>query len=302
VLKRGKADQLNDYCIILNPAARAVRRREVVSQLPTVARGACVRLTARPGHATELAKNAVREGFKTIIAAGGDGTVNEVLRGMVGSSARLGVLPLGTMNVFARELRLPLDWEEAWHRVRTGSSRHVDLGWANDVPVAQLAGVGFDAEVVRSVSAAAKERFGPLAYAWEAMRRMGGSLPRLKVETAEFETAQAVWVLVGLGRLYGGPFPVFPKGNNTNGLLDVIVVENLTYKQLPSIFSRLMSGTHAALPGLRYFQTESLCVREALSRRGGPSMSEPALEVDGEWRGRAAVRFGVTPGGLCVVA
>lgn len=257
-----------------------------------------MRLTEAPGHATELAKIAVAQGFKTIVAGGGDGTVNEVLRGIAGSQVRLGVLPLGTMNVFARELALPLNWEAAWERILRGDSRWVDVGWANGAPIAQLAGVGFDAEVVESVSARCKLYAGPLAYLGAAWRRLRRPLPRLTVEAAEIGTRSAVWVLVGLGRYYGGPFPVFSRGSNIDGLLDVIVVESFDARKILGILARLSWAGHTRLPGITYFQTSKLVVRShALS----PSlMEEPALEVDGEWRGRGPVEFGVTPRSLCV--
>ena len=138
---------MEDCCIVLNPRARAAHRLQLENQLSGVARGATVRLTSGPGDAEFLARDAARQGFRTVVAAGGDGTVNEVLRGIVGTPARLGVLPVGTVNVFARELGLPLDWEEAWARILKGRERTVDVGGANDSPFIQLAGVGFVAPV-----------------------------------------------------------------------------------------------------------------------------------------------------------
>ncbi|MEI7775726.1 MAG: diacylglycerol kinase family protein [Verrucomicrobiota bacterium] len=289
---------MKDHCIILNPAARIARRKRVAERLAQLAGEACIRLTESSGHATELARIAVAQGFKTIVAGGGDGTVNEVLRGIAGAQVRLGVLPLGTMNVFARELALPLKWEAAWERILRGDSRWVDLGWVNGAPIAQLAGVGFDAEVVESVSARWKLYAGPLAYVAAACRRLGRPLPRLTAQAAEIGTLPAAWVLVGLGRYYGGPFPVFPRGSNTNGLLEVVVVDSFDPRKALNSLTRLAWAGHTQLPGITYFQTSKLLVR---SSAASPSLlEEPALEVDGEWRGRGAVEFSVTPRGLCV--
>jgi diacylglycerol kinase family enzyme len=99
---------MKDYCIVLNPQARGARQLEVLHFIADVARDAEIRVTTAPGEAESFAREAAAEGFGAVIAAGGDGTVNEVLRGLAGTYARLGVLPLGTMNVFARELGLPI--------------------------------------------------------------------------------------------------------------------------------------------------------------------------------------------------
>ena len=289
---------MRDYCIILNPAAKAARDKQVAWQLATVAKDARVCLTEAPGHATLLAKQAASQGFKTIVAGGGDGTVNEVLQGIVGLDVRLGVLPLGTMNVFARELALPLDWEDAWARILRGGCRRVDLGHANGLPIAQLAGVGFDAEVVQSVSTWSKMHFGPLAYVDAALRRLAKPLPRLTVEASEIGSRPAAWVLVGLGRLYGGPFPVFPRGSNTSGLLDVLLVERFDVESALRSVARMAWAGHTHLPGITYLQTSELHVSSRPTPEG--HHSDPALEIDGEWRGRAPVKFGITRGGINV--
>ena len=118
--------------LIFNPAARgdkARRFRESLGQL----RNECTLLeTTGPGSATALAAQAVHDGCKTIVASGGDGTVNEVVNGLAQArsglgQAQLGILPLGTMNVFARELGIPLSPRRAWETVRLGQARAVDL-------------------------------------------------------------------------------------------------------------------------------------------------------------------------------
>ena len=101
-------------CVIFNPSARGEKAKKFRAHLEEAGHDWALKPTTRPGAARSLAAEAVREGFKTIVAAGGDGTLNEVLNGMADvpegfSTARLGVLPLVTINVFARELRLPLN-------------------------------------------------------------------------------------------------------------------------------------------------------------------------------------------------
>lgn len=256
---------------------------QLVDQLGEVARGATVRLTTAPGDAEGLARAAAREGFKTVVAAGGDGTVNEVLCGIVGTSARLGVLPVGTANVFARELGIPLDWEEAWVRIGQGREQLVDVGWANGSPFIQLAGVGFDGEVIAAVTPHSKTLLGPGAYVLSGLLQIGKPRPTLRVEAEGLPVMEGVWVMVGLGRFYGGPIGMFPRASNTDGLLDVLVVKDLGLLSSLCYMAGIPLGWHTRMAGIEYFQTRRLRVE-----------GDVAMELDGESRGRGPVDFRVS--------
>jgi diacylglycerol kinase (ATP) len=275
---------MKDYCIVLNPQARGARQLEVIHSIADVARDAEIRVTSAPHEAEKFARQAAAEGFGAVIAAGGDGTVNEVLRGLLGTKARLGVLPLGTMNVFARELGLQLDWENAWAAILRGRTREVDLGLANGLPFAQLAGVGFDADVVAGVTSEAKRRFGAGAYAWSALRQIGSPAGVLEIQAAGLPPIEGVWVLVGNGRFYGGPFPVFPRAKNDDGLMDVLVLRDIRAAEALKYLLGVPLGWHTRFDGVSYLQTETLAVK------GGA-----ALELDGEFIGRGDVDFAVKP-------
>jgi YegS/Rv2252/BmrU family lipid kinase len=254
-------------------------------------------MTEGPGHAEALAREAVGLGFQTIVAGGGDGTINEVLRGIAGSDVRLGVLPLGTMNVFARELKLPLEWKEAWEMIAGGGERRVDLGWANDMPLAQLAGVGFDAQAISRVHPELKRRLGPVAYVWAGVMELFTHMPLLNVICEGHPPMHGVWVALGTGRYYGGPFPVFPDAANGDGLLNVMVVRDLSLKCLMQGFCTLPFGWHTKMDAITYFQTRSLRVELAQGAEGHPS-----LELDGELRGHVPVDFRIDQNALRVAA
>ena len=121
-----------DIALIFNPTARgnkAVKFRQWLDQLPNYV--TLIETTA-PGSGSDLAAQAIKNGFRTIVASGGDGTINEVVNGIerkkqVLERVSLGILPLGTMNVFARELGIPLSIKNAWNTVLLGHSRKVDL-------------------------------------------------------------------------------------------------------------------------------------------------------------------------------
>lgn len=254
-------------------------------------RGLEIRVTVAPGHAQELAREAVEEGFKTVVAAGGDGTVNEVLAGIAHADVRLGVLPLGTMNVFAREQGLPLDWENALARIVRGKSKRVDLGVANGLPFAQLAGVGFDARVIEGVSRKAKRVWGAAAYLLSAWQELEHAQPVVRVFVDGIPVREAEWVLLGLGRFYGGGFPVFPRAHSADGLLDVLLIQRVKGLRALRYLLGVPWGGHIRMPGIEYIQTERVRIE-----------GEAGWELDGEFRGRGNVDFGIRPGALEIVA
>src|ERR1035441_8864986 len=164
-------------CVIFNPAARGDKARRFRRHLDDIGRESTLKHTAAVGDARRLAAEAVSEGFDSIVAAGGDGTLNEVVNGMGDvpdgfERARLGVLPLGTVNVFARELAIPTKLETAWAAIRQGRETRIDLPradyHADGTPgrryFAQMAGAGLDARAVEQVQWQLKKRIGQLAY------------------------------------------------------------------------------------------------------------------------------------------
>src|SRR5881396_488151 len=124
---------MTDIAVILNPTAGSPETlRDWQDRVESIARGCPIRVTSHPGGAEALARRAVEDGFGRIVAAGGDGTVNQVANGIAGANAVLGILPMGTVNVFAMELGLPSnDLELCWDIVEAGNIRLVDLPSAN---------------------------------------------------------------------------------------------------------------------------------------------------------------------------
>ncbi len=223
--------------IIFNPTARGDKARQLIPLLEEFSREAGLYPTHGPGDARRLAREAVLKGAKTIVAAGGDGTVNEVINGLAEAEcglerARLGVLPLGTVNVFAKEVGIPDDLRAAWEVIRQGSEWRIDLPQASFVhhgqPVlrsfVQLAGAGLDSRAIANVRWTEKKRLGQLAYALAGIRALCEHLPRLRVTLPDGGEDSGELILIGNGRFYGGHFPVFQKADMADGLLDLVVV------------------------------------------------------------------------------
>ena len=283
------------YPVIFNPRARSQKGGRVLRFLMSHANRFALFATNHAGEAQELAHRFAASGEPVVIAAGGDGTLNEVVRGLAGSKTLLGVLPAGTMNVFAREMGIPFDsLERAFLVIERGFVRDVDLFEANGAPFVQMAGVGFDAMVIEETTWEAKKMLGPLAYLLAAVKVLGEEPPKLEVICADGRREEGVAVLAGNGSLYGGQFKFFPSANNHDSKLDVLVYKEAGYRLVLDSLRGLAFGGIDLVDSTSYFQSEDFIVR---------SDREVPVEVDGELIGRySEVRFVETANRLRVLA
>jgi diacylglycerol kinase (ATP) len=284
---------MNSTLVILNPAAHSERARRQRTRVESIARNSVICPTSCSGEAESLTRRAVQEGFETIVAAGGDGTIHEVVNGLAGTDVVLGLLPLGTMNVFATELGLPThNLGLCWHIIENGNTRLVDLPSANQEHFAQLAGVGLDAQVVKETSLRLKRSFGPLSYLIQAAQIAARVPPELKIESENASIDEGSFVLVGNGRFYGGPFPFFKQAVIDDGLLDVIVFKRLGYLEIIRYLQNVLFSSDISAPEVEYFQTPQLRVS---SEQAVP------VELDGELVGNCPVEFRVQKRSLRVL-
>jgi len=240
-----------------------------------------IRFTSAAGDARKIAAAAAAEGAKIVVAAGGDGTVSEVANGLAGSATALGVLPIGTMNVFSKELGLPAVLSEAWNVILKGTSREIDLPLANDLHFVQLAGVGLDAQIVKETTWQAKKKFGPLSYFFSALQVATRPQPRLLVE-CNGERYHCSFVIVGNGRYYGSKITLFPKARMDDGKLDMLFFKDLGFLDIMRYVFGVLLRTHTGLAGVKYLQTDDATVT---------SENEVPVELDGELSGATPVRF-----------
>jgi YegS/Rv2252/BmrU family lipid kinase len=273
---------LNRICIIANPAARGVSTR--LERLRQLQRNVVIRTTDGPGDAEAQAERAVDQGYTTIVAAGGDGTINEVVNGIGNAPIALGILPMGTVNVLAMELGIPFDLVSAWKVIRAGHVRLIDQATANGHTFVQMAGVGVDAQIVERNNRQVKQVLGPLSYLLTATQVAAKRPPRLLVTSAEHPGVTGSFVLVGNGRFYGGPFPLFAHADMQDGLLDVYVFKYMNYLHLMRYFRGMLFGSLSRFSDVTYFKTRHLLVEASLP---------VPLEADGELAGHSPVEFAV---------
>lgn len=291
-------------CVIFNPAAKGDKARRFRQHLETVAGECAIKPTTCAGDARRLARQAVEEGFQTVIAAGGDGTVNEVLNGLGDAQngfdrARLAVLPLGTVNVFARELAMPLRVEKAWQAILSGGEITIDLPWAEYQTTAgkvrryfaQLAGAGLDATAVEMVEWPLKKRIGPLAYVWAGLKAMTAPMSKINVRVGD-QNLSGELVLLGNGKFYGGSYRVFPDAELCDGNLEVRVFPKVNWLTLARCGPQmLLNGT---LPDSSALSTSGSVVQVS-------SEARTPVEIDGELAGVLPATFSLEPARLRVV-
>ncbi|TAK98167.1 MAG: diacylglycerol kinase family lipid kinase [Verrucomicrobia bacterium] len=291
-------------CVIFNPAAKGEKSRRFFANLDSIAAQCKLKRTAGPGDATRLATEAVQQGFDTIIAAGGDGTLNEVVNGLgvIGeelSRVRLGFLPLGTVNVFARELGIPSRPEEAWKIILRGREKTIDLpyfefradGEIQRQYFAQMAGAGLDAAAIAAVSWELKKRIGPLAYVVAGLKALHAPRPRLTVTSAN-GSATGELVLFGNGRFYGGEFQLHPRAAMDDGLIDACVLARTNWLTLLRCGPSLL---------LRNRVPESLVTRLQAREFSITADSPARFEVDGELAGELPAKVSVRTRALRVI-
>lgn len=285
--------------IILNPRARSRRAAGLLEQVKAVSPVARVFATSEAGEARALAARLSREGYPKLVVAGGDGTINEVVNGLadagLDSAPALGILPSGTMNVFARELKLPgRDLQRCWETIENSDGKPVDLWRADGHFFVQLAGIGLDADIIAHTTWEMKVRYGPLSYVMAGLREMRAFRETVIVRAEGHPEREAAYLLAGNGALYGGPFRLFPEARIDDQLLDVVLVEKHGYRSLARLLQAFTLSGYRGLPGLHYFQTRAMTVYGA----GGAAVP---VEVDGDLSTVTPVTFRCAPRALRVL-
>lgn len=292
--------------VIVNPVAGRGRARRVVGHARADLGDAEVVETDEPGHATRLASGAASAGHLRVVAVGGDGTVLEVVNGLLASPGpALGVVPAGNGNDLARSLGLPVRPELAMPLAIAGDLRVVDLGRATAgdgsvVHFASAAGVGFDGQVAAAMHDGRRGwHRGPLGYLLATLielRRFTNRRLEVVVDGAAPFEATVLLAAIANGPYYSGGMRICPDASVDDGLLDACLVGDISrieaLRQLPGLYR----GRHVRHPAVRMLRTRSIELRE-LDGSGGTR-----THLDGEPFGPLPLRVEVLPGAISVAA
>lgn len=289
--------------LIFNPAAGGGRRgpgEKVQRHLEEAGLTVEAAPTRSPGEATLLARK-LADRVDVVVAAGGDGTVNEVINGLAGSGVSLGLVPMGTVNVLALELGIPLDPVRAAEVVARGVTHTMDLGFARQPETGDsryfvlMAGVGIDALTIRELDIGLKSRFRRAAFVWTGVRAFfRHRSPLLQVEIGG-QRYEAHLVVAGNCRYYGGRFGITTRAVPTDGLLDVLVFAGRGFLRNAVFWLGVPFGLHLRHPGTSYVRGSSVSVR------ADDAEDQVWFHTDGELAGRLPVDMEIRENALRVV-
>ena len=266
--------------------------------------------TSAAGQATELARAAADNGYGYIIAVGGDGTVNEVANGILGSpaasSTMLGLLSAGTSSDFAHCLGIPEDHDPACSLLLSGRKKVIDVGFVEYSSASRpqgryflnAANVGFGAAVVDSWKNIPSRSGQPITYALRVAAGLGSLLRydnrEVTLDTeSKVETIRGWAVVVANGRYFADRMLIAPQAKLDDGLLDLLVIGDVSKLEFLRLWPDLYKGSHIVHPKVMMKKVTTATVDSAKGM---------LVEADGELLGEGPVSFRVVPSALTVVA
>jgi diacylglycerol kinase (ATP) len=254
-----------------------------------------IEFTKYPKHATKLAK-AAKDKYNLIIAAGGDGTINEVINGIAESKATLVIIPFGSTNVLASELGIPNDPKKAAELITKGKKIKMDLGLAKTGKESKyfsmMLDVGPFAQVIKDTTPEFKKRWGKFAYPLRLIKlllryKWHKIYVRHKVESTGY------FVIMANIKYYGGEYEIADKANIRDGLLDLVIINRKNPWDILMLIFSFTSGKLNKFLKKEYFQTKAAEIY---------SHNNMQIQVDGEVLGMAPVKVQIIPKALNVIA
>jgi diacylglycerol kinase family enzyme len=281
--------------VIFNPTAGGGRARRRRRRLERAVAGTPVDLTWRAtraaGHATELAAEAAAAGCPLVLAFGGDGTYNEVARGLLGSDTAMGVLPAGTTSVLAYELGIPRPVDRALEALCRGRDRAVRVGQTDQGGIFLLMlSAGPDTVVLQRLGPLVKRLGGRLGVALQAIRELVRlqPMPRLTVSCDDHHIDEAGWAIVGKARCYAGPFAATPGADLAQPHLEAVVQLRSGRVAAVPFVADLARSRHQLRADVSRFTTSRIRIDAADGGR-------LAYQIDGDVAGALPVEAGVHP-------
>lgn len=273
---------------IINPISGTTKKSELPQLIKNNIDGGKfdyrLTMTTYAGEAAEIACRAKEQKTDVVVAVGGDGTVNEVARSIVGSQTALGIIPCGSGNGLARHLMLPLNVKGALNVINRCEIHDLDYGLINDMPFFCTCGMGFDAYVSEKFAVAGKR--GLATYVEQAFKEGMRYKPETYVvedEQGNKVTYKALLVSCANASQYGNNAYIAPQASMHDGLLDVIVMEPLDLIEAPQVIMDMMNKTLDKNPKIKTFCTNEITIhREApgyIHYDGDPAMSTADVHI-----------------------
>ena len=287
--------------LIANPAAKRSspgKIKRAVELLRSAGREVEVHLTEKRGDAEDFARGASGRGASLLIAAGGDGTFNEVINGIAGTVTPMAILPLGTSNVLAKELGVP---EEIAGAVKVALSGKVHLVSLGSIALTSgqstrtryfclMAGIGFDGETVYSVSLSLKKYSGKGAYILSGLKTLMRYSPEKMTFTVDGKTFTGYSAIIGKASKYGGNFMITPDARLSRPELYAFIMHGKRRADLPRYAFGIVAGRHLGFKDVTYLRADAVRVE-----------GNARVQIDGDYIGTAPVDIAVAPDALQLI-
>lgn len=292
---------MDKILFIINPIAGKGKAEEVIPIINEVMEKSKKKYkivkTKKPKDAINISISGIKEGFSTIVAIGGDGTINEVASGLVMlGKGTLGIIPAGTGNDLARTLNIPFNPREALNVILNNKISAIDIGFANEKFFINLASVGFDSEIVKNTEAIKKVIKGKFAYTIGLLKTLltyKGKKLKIKIDNKELER-DILLLAVGNGKYYGGGMKICPMASMDDGLFHVCIIKNISKLKLFFLFPLVFKGKH--LKFKKYVEIHKTKNVEIIS------LDRAYLNVDGEiYDFKVNSKFSILKRGLNVI-
>ena len=244
------------------------------------------------------AKEACSGDFDLIVACGGDGTVNEVVKGIMTSEKKLplAILAGGTVNDFANYLEMPKTAVGFYKLIKRNEQVDVDIGKVNDGYFVNVVAGGLLTKIAYQATSDMKAVLGRLAYYLEALKEIaseGLDPVNVKIVSEEFVSEEKILLfVVSNSSSIGGFKKLAPEASILDGLLDVVLIKNADLAELANIFVNVLTGEHIRHPKVTYYKTKELTIN---------SQNNIFIDIDGEFGGKLPVHFKVMPKGLKIL-
>jgi diacylglycerol kinase (ATP) len=254
-----------------------------------------IKYTTEPKDGTRIARAGVEEGYKKIISVGGDGTLNEVVNGIVGSDVILGVIPSGTGNDFIRSIYKEFDMVKIINNVINGAVKTIDLAKCNDTYFLNIGSGGIDAQVALESERTRKFFSGSTAYIVAMIKTIflyKSKMMKVYIDDKEFDK-NTLLVAIANGRYYGGGILPAPKASLTDGIFDVCFIEKISKPKMLILFPKYMKGKHESIKEVSFYRGKKIRLI---------ATEEFGVNIDGEVSLKKDVEFNIIPNGIKIVA
>lgn len=288
------------HLFIVNPVAgkgKALAYMEAIKPLLEGKINYRIEITRGKGHATEIVKRYTSKENYIVYAVGGDGTINEVVNGMVGTGSALAIVPAGSGNDFIRTIYPKYDHEELLYRLLKGKTENVDLVKINNKYFLNIASVGLDAEVVYNATMFKKIKYikGDLAYVmsiFKTLWRHKSNQLQVKLDGKIACDKKVLLIAVANGKYYGGGIPIAPSAVVNDAKAHIYMVKELKLRKILGLIPKLFKAKHESEPDVEVYKASQIHIRSHECFK---------VNIDGEILETNEVAMEVIPEGLQVI-